>query len=330
MTDTPPLLEVRDLEVCFDTDDGPVMAVDGLDFSLGAGETLGIVGESGSGKSQTALAVLGLLAANARVRGSVLFEGRDLLRATEADRRRVRGARIGMVFQDPMTSLNPYLRIGVQMAEVLELHRGMRRSAALAEAARMLDAVQLPDSVRRLQAYPHELSGGQRQRVMMAMTLLPRPALLLADEPTTALDVTVQAGLLRLLTDLQAELGLAIVFITHDMGVVAEVCRRTLVMYGGRCMEQGPTADLLAAPRHPYTAGLLAARPRLDGDRGQPLVTLPGQPPLPAASRPGCPFAPRCPEVEAICHGQRPRLTADRRPVACHQRGSLSVSSAGV
>ena len=326
------LLDVRDLDVRFHTDDGVVSAVNGLSFRLGAGETLGIVGESGSGKSQTALAILGLLADNAEVRGQVLFDGEDLLRAPAAARRAVRGRRIGMVFQDPMTSLNPYLRIGLQMAEVLETHQGLGRSAALAEAARMLDAVQVPDSVRRLQAYPHELSGGQRQRVMMAMTLLPRPALLLADEPTTALDVTVQAGLLRLLGELQRDLGLAILFITHDMGVVAEVCTRTLVLYGGQCMEQGTTADLLAAPRHPYTAGLLAARPRLDGDRHQPLYTLPGQPPDLSRLPPGCPFAPRCPEVVDRCHIERPRLTDDARPVACHRRapgGPLSASSAG-
>lgn len=315
-----PLLQVRDLQVRFETPDGPVVAVDRLDFAMHASETLGIVGESGSGKSQTALAILGLLADNARVSGEVVFEGRDLLTAPESARRAVRGARIGMVFQDPMTSLNPYLRIGVQMAEVLQLHRGLSRDAALSESARMLEAVQLPEARRRLQAYPHELSGGQRQRVMMAMTLLPRPALLLADEPTTALDVTVQAGLLQLLRELQREFGLAIILITHDIGVVAEVCRRTLVMYGGRCMEQGATGDLLSAPRHPYTQGLLQARPRLDSDRSQPLTTLPGQPPAPGDILPGCPFAPRCAEVIDLCHTERPQPRGDHRPVACHLR----------
>lgn len=317
----PTLLEVDDLHVRFDTPDGVVEAVNGLSFSLAAGETLGVVGESGSGKSQTALAILGLLADNARVSGQIRFDGEDLLALKPRARTAIRGRRIGMVFQDPMTSLNPYRRIGVQMAEVLEHHQGASRKAALAEALRMLDAVQVPDAAQKLAAYPHQLSGGQRQRVMVAMTLLTRPPLLLADEPTTALDVTVQAGLLALLAELRREFGIAILLITHDLGVVAQLCDRTLVLYGGQCMELGNTQALIHEPRHPYTAGLLAARPQLVGDRSLPLLALPGQPPdltqLPA----GCPFQARCPEMIDHCVDVRPVLReAGDRALACHRR----------
>ena len=316
------LLEVEHLTVRFRTRDGDVQAVNDLSFSLAAGETLGIVGESGSGKSQTAMAIMGLLADNAVVSGRIHFEGQDLLTLRDRARRKIRGGRIGMVFQDPMTSLNPYLRIGVQMAEVLETHRGATRSAALAESQRMLEAVQLPDAQQKLRAYPHELSGGQRQRVMVAMTLLTQPALLLADEPTTALDVTVQANLLALLADLRRDLGVAMVLITHDLGVVAQVCDRTLVLYGGQCMELGPTASVINQPIHPYTQGLLAARPQWEGDRSAPLAALPGQPPDLAKLPPGCPFTARCPEAESHCEQRRPlqREMGDR-VVACHLRG---------
>lgn len=248
------LLSVENLCVRFATRDGDVQAVNDLSFDLATGETLGIVGESGSGKSQTAMAIMGLLADNATTTGRIVFDGHDLQTLRERDRRKVRGGRIGMIFQDPMTSLNPYLRIGVQMAEVLETHRGLRRSAALAESRRMLDAVQLSDAPQKLRAYPHELSGGQRQRVMVASALLTQPALLLADEPTTALDVTVQANLLALLADLRRDMGVAIVLITHDLGVVSQVCDRTLVLYGGQCMELGVTASVIDQPIHPTPA----------------------------------------------------------------------------
>ncbi|MAY26795.1 MAG: ABC transporter ATP-binding protein [Polycyclovorans sp.] len=316
------LLDVDHLSVRFRTRDGDVEAVNDLSFTLHAGETLGIVGESGSGKSQTAMAIMGLLADNARTRGRIVFDGQDLLTLPERKRRKIRGARIGMVFQDPMTSLNPYLRIGLQMAEVLETHRDLQRDAALAESQRMLEAVQLADAKQKLRAYPHELSGGQRQRVMVAMTLLTQPALLLADEPTTALDVTVQANLLALLADLRRDMGVAIVLITHDLGVVAQVCDRTLVLYGGQSMELGPTASVIGQPIHPYTQGLLAARPRWEGDRTAPLAALPGHPPDLADLPQGCPFAARCPEAQAHCVQRRSLLrNVGDRVVACHLRG---------
>ena len=312
------LLDVDHLSVRFRTRDGDVEAVNDLSFTLHAGETLGIVGESGSGKSQTAMAIMGLLADNARTRGRIVFDGQDLLTLPERKRRKIRGARIGMVFQDPMTSLNPYLRIGLQMAEVLETHRDLQRDAALAESQRMLEAVQLADAKQKL----HELSGGQRQRVMVAMTLLTQPALLLADEPTTALDVTVQANLLALLADLRRDMGVAIVLITHDLGVVAQVCDRTLVLYGGQSMELGPTASVIGQPIHPYTQGLLAARPRWEGDRTAPLAALPGHPPDLADLPQGCPFAARCPEAQAHCVQRRSLLrNVGDRVVACHLRG---------
>jgi oligopeptide transport system ATP-binding protein len=315
------LMDVAHLSVRFRTRDGVVEAVNDLSFSLEAGRILGIVGESGSGKSQTAMAILGLLADNASVSGSVTFDGENLLGLKERARRRIRGARIGMVFQDPMTSLNPYLRIGVQMAEVLQTHKGLSRSAALAESRRMLDAVQMPDAADTLRAYPHALSGGQRQRVMVAMALLTQPALLLADEPTTALDVTVQANVLALLADLRRDFGVAIMLITHDVGVVAQLCDETLVMYAGQCMEYGRTASVIEMPSHPYTQGLLAARPTLTGDRSAPLLALPGQPPDLSALPSGCPFAARCPEGDDHCTQRRSLLhERDNRVVACHHR----------
>jgi oligopeptide transport system ATP-binding protein len=315
-----PLLSVRDLTVSFPSRAGEVRAVGGISFELAAGGTLGIVGESGSGKSQTALALLGLHAANARLGGSVHFEGRELLGLSQRELNRVRGGRIGLVFQDPMTSLNPYLRIGTQLAEVLVQHRGLSQRAALAESARMLDAMRIAGGPARLRQYPHEFSGGMRQRVLMAMALLCRPALLVADEPTTALDVTVQAEILALLRDLQAELGLALLLISHDLDVVAQVCAEVLVLYAGRVVESGPAAALLAAPRHPYSAGLLAARPRLDAPPGQPLRPVPGQPPDLARLPPGCAFAPRCAAAAPACAGRpelRP-LDEPERYCACH------------
>ena len=315
-----PLLKVEDLRVEFSTAGGTAHAVGGLSFELAAGQTLGIVGESGSGKSQTALALLGLQARAVRVGGSVRFEGRELLGLDERALNQVRGNRIGLVFQDPMTSLNPYLSVGAQMAEVLVQHRGLSRAAALADSARMLDAVRIADAAARLRQYPHEFSGGMRQRVLIATALLCRPALLVADEPTTALDVTVQAEILELLQQLRQELGLALLFISHDLDVVAEVCERVLVMYAGRAVESGPAAQLLTAPRHPYTAGLLASRPRLDAPAGEPLRPIPGHPPDPARLPAGCAFRPRCAVAVPACETLVPELRPldESRGCACH------------
>lgn len=302
------LLDVRNLSVRFKTPEGIVQAVEGLSFALAAGGTLGIVGESGAGKSQTAMAVLGLLARNAQVSGSIRFDDRDLLTLPESQLSKLRGNRIAMVFQDPMTSLNPYLRVEVQIGEVLERHRGLSRSAARAESLRLMQAVHIPDAALRLRSYPHELSGGQRQRVMIAIALACQPALLLADEPTTALDVTVQAQILRLFAELKKDFGVAMILITHDLGVVAEVCEHTMVMYAGRAVESGATQTLLSAPAHPYTRALLEARPRIDTPLTDRLLALPGQPPNLLQLPPGCAFAPRCPIAIDVCTQSVPAL----------------------
>lgn len=257
------LLEVSGLRVHFPG--RPQPAVDGLTFSLESGETLGLAGESGSGKSVTALALMGLLPARASVHGALRFKGQDLVTMPPASLRRLRGRELAMVFQDPMTALNPYLRVGTQMAEILRLHQGLGAAAADAECRRFLEAVQMPEAARRLRQYPHELSGGQCQRVMIAMALLCRPSLLIADEPTTALDVTVQAQVLRLLGELRREFQLAVLLISHDLGVIAECCERVLVLRSGRCVETGPADQVLQRPAEPYTQALVAARPRLEG-----------------------------------------------------------------
>jgi oligopeptide transport system ATP-binding protein len=287
------LLQVENLTVRFDTPDGTVSAVNGVSFALERGHTLGIVGESGSGKSQIAFALLGLLASNGRAEGRVRFEGQDILNLPEAAMNQVRAEKIAMVFQDPMTSLNPYMRVSDQMAEVLTYHKGMAKRDAVAEAARMLDAVKIPDARARVRLYPHEFSGGMRQRVMIAMALLCKPKLLIADEPTTALDVTVQAQIMALLAELQRDFGMATILITHDLGVVAGFCREVIVLYGGRVMERAPVDSLFAAPSHPYTRGLLGAVPRVD-HAGDTLITIPGSPPNMTKLQKGCPFAPRC------------------------------------
>ena len=287
------LLEIRDLSVRFDTPDGTVNAVNGVSLTLDRGETLGIVGESGSGKSQLAFAVMGLLAKNGRAAGSVRFEGKEILNAPASVINPIRANKIAMVFQDPMTSLNPYMRVCDQMAEVLVHHRGMSKAEAVAESVRMLDAVKIPDARARVTLYPHEFSGGMRQRVMIAMSLLCRPELLIADEPTTALDVTVQAQIMTLLGELRRDFGMATILITHDLGVVAGFCESVLVLYGGQVMEKSPTDPLFATPSHPYTHGLLAAIPRVDQE-GEALSAIPGSPPNMTNPPPGCPFAPRC------------------------------------
>ena len=315
-----PVLEVRGLDVRFDTPDGVVRAVNDVSFDIGEGEAVGLVGESGSGKSQAALAVMGLLASNGRSGGSVRLAGRELLGLERPGLNRLRGAEMAMVFQDPMTSLNPYLTIGRQMTEVLERHRGMGRRAARAEAAAMLEAVHISDPGGRLDRYPHEFSGGMRQRVMIAMALLCRPALLIADEPTTSLDVTVQAQILALLAEIRREFSTAVLLITHDLGVVAQVCERVLVLYGGRIVEEGPAETLFHASRHPYTRCLLESLPRLDRPRDRALPAIPGQPPDPLDLPPGCPFEPRCPERLDVCAREMPpaRPRGEGHRSACH------------
>ncbi len=301
------LIEVDDLTVRFQSPDGEVTAVNGLGFQLERGQTFGIVGESGSGKSQSMLALMGLLAANGRATGRALFNGEDLLAMSPTRLNRVRGDRIAMIFQDPMTSLNPYLTIERQMTEVLQLHKAMTRRAALQRAITALEAVRIPEAAQRIRMYPHEFSGGMRQRIMIAMALLCEPDLLIADEPTTALDVTVQAQIVALLRELQRDFGTAIILITHDLGVVAGLCDEVMVLYGGRTMEQGSADSIFYRPTHPYTLGLLAAAPRLELD-SETLLAIPGSPPNMAQLPPGCPFSERCAFVLPHCAAQRPPL----------------------
>ena len=307
MTPEPALLQVKDLGVQFKTNDGAVYAVNHLNFDLGRGQTLGIVGESGSGKSQTVLAMMGLLARNGQASGQVLYHGQDLLTLAPEPLNSIRGNRIAMIFQDPMTSLNPYLTVERQMTEVLQLHRKLSRKQALTRSIELLDAVKIPDAKRRIHMYPHEFSGGMRQRVLIAIALLCEPEVLIADEPTTALDVTVQAQIIALLRELQRDFGTAIVLITHDLGVVAGLCDRVMVMYGGRVMEHGRAEDIFYRPSHPYTRGLLAALPRLDGAAAT-LLSIPGNPPNMNALPRGCPFSPRCQHASEICVAELPPL----------------------
>lgn len=314
------LLEVTNLGVQFQTGDGIVNAVNGVTFNLEKGKTLGIVGESGSGKSQTVFSIMGLLSQNGWANGSVKFNGLEILNMPEQGLNRIRAEKISMIFQDPMTSLNPYMKVSEQLMEVLMLHKGMGRKAALEESIRMLDAVRIPEARSRIHLYPHEFSGGMRQRVMIAMALLCKPELLIADEPTTALDVTVQAQIMALLSELQKDFGTAIILITHDLGVVAGSCEETLVMYGGQVMEYAKTEDLFASPSHPYTKGLLSAIPRLD-QLGDELHTIPGNPPNMLDMPAGCPFAPRCEYAIDTCHTENATLitTDGLRQRACHR-----------
>jgi oligopeptide transport system ATP-binding protein len=315
------LLDCQHLEVRFRTDGGQVSAVNDLSFQLEAGECLGIVGESGSGKSQTMLAILGLLADNGHASGMVRYRGRDILNLPRRELDRLRGNRLAMVFQDALSGLTPTMRIGDQLAESLIRHRGLSRAAAKAKVLEMLEIVKIPAPDSRYRAYPFELSGGMRQRVMIAMAMLCQPEILICDEPTTALDVTVQAQILRLLDGLKRHTGTAIILITHDLGVVAGLCDRVLIMYGGRAVEMGDTADIYNKPRHPYTVGLLRSVPTLGGDPTKDLPAIPGQPPNLEVLGPGCAFAARCEHVIGPCSETVPELSnvGARHVAACHR-----------
>ena len=304
------LLDVRGLTTRFRTGRGEVTAVDDVSFSLEAGQTLAIVGESGSGKSVTALSLMRLIPQppGRIASGQILFEGRDLLALDEEQMRSVRGNRMAMIFQEPMSSLNPALTVGLQVAEPVNVHRKTPWRGAFEAARALLERVQIPDAESRLHTYPHQYSGGMRQRAMIATALACKPRLIIADEPTTALDVTVQAQILDLLKDLTRETGAALILITHDLGVVARYADRVVVMYAGRVVEQAPAANLYRAPQHPYTRGLLASVPRLDGPAGERLVPIDGAPPDLAALPPGCAFAPRCTRALATCLNTRPAL----------------------
>jgi peptide/nickel transport system ATP-binding protein len=318
-----PLLEVEDLSVRFDTDEGTVHAVDRMSLTLEPRQVLGIVGESGCGKSVTALSILGLLPKTATVTGSVRFEGDELLGASGSRLRKIRGRQISFVFQEPMTSLNPVLRIGHQIEEVVREHMDVSRSAAKARVVELLDLVHIPDPARRVEEYPHQLSGGMRQRVMIAMALACDPKILIADEPTTALDVTIQAGILDLLRELRDRLGTAIVLITHNLGVVADLADRVVVMYAGRKAEEAPVGELFAHPQHPYTIGLLGAVPRAGAARNGKLQEIPGRVPS-LAELPGhCAFADRCPRADEQSWSQVPALHQVRpdHAVACFHPG---------
>jgi peptide/nickel transport system ATP-binding protein len=317
-----PLIDIRGLTVDFDAGQRVVRALHGVDLAIQGGEAVGLVGESGSGKSVTWLAALGLLGTRARIGGEVLFEGRNLVGAPASALEAVRGARIAMIFQDPSSSLNPVYRIGQQLAEALQLHRGMTGAAALAEAARLLDRVGIADATRRLRDYPHELSGGMNQRVMIAMALAGQPRTLIADEPTTALDATIQAQILELLQEIRRDSAMALVLISHDLGVVAENTDRVCVMYAGRIVEDAPIDTIFEAPAHPYTSGLLAALPDLEGPRRR-LLAIPGVVPEPWNLPPGCSFAPRCPEFERACEAAVPpaiELVRGHRAACIHAR----------
>ena len=302
----PKLLEVQDLRVTLHTSRGPADALRGVGFSMQRGDTVGLIGESGCGKSITALALMGLLPEGARIAGSVRFAGQELTTLDEDAMCALRGARIGMIFQEPMTALNPLHTIGRQIAEPLRLHKGLGAAAARAEALRLLERVQLPQAAKRLDAWPHQMSGGQRQRVVIAIALACGPDLLIADEPTTALDVTIQREVLELIAELVAEDGMGLLLISHDLGVMAETVQRMLVMYGGTVVESGPTDAVFRHLAHPYTRGLFAARPRLGLARGTRLATIPGRVPELADLPPGCPFAERCAWVVDACRAALP------------------------
>jgi peptide/nickel transport system ATP-binding protein len=306
---TEPLLKVNDLRVSFHSEDGIVHAVDGISYEIETGKTLGIVGESGSGKSVSSLTTLGLTRGpRAEIAGTMLFEGRDLVTLPDDELRKIRGNDVAMIFQDPLSALHPFYRVGTQLMETIQVHRGVSKAAAKARAVELLELVGIPDPKRRVDQYPHEFSGGMRQRVMIGMALANEPKLLIADEPTTALDVTVQAQILALLGDLQDRLGMAIIIITHDLGVVAEIADDIAVMYAGRIVERGTTQEIFTKPQHPYTWGLLSSIPRLDSPRGDDLVPISGRPPSLINRPSGCYFHPRCPYVRDAHKRVDPRL----------------------
>ncbi|MEU4799772.1 ABC transporter ATP-binding protein [Streptomyces sp. NPDC023327] len=333
VTDSPApsaFLEVRDLKVHFPTDDGLVKSVDGLTFSLEKGKTLGIVGESGSGKSVTSLGILGLHTAGqygarkARISGEIWLDGKELLGADPAEVRKLRGREMAMIFQDPLSALHPYYSIGKQIVEAYRVHNAVDKKTARKRAIEMLDRVGIPQPDKRVDSYPHEFSGGMRQRAMIAMALVNNPELLIADEPTTALDVTVQAQILDLIRDLQKEFGSAVIMITHDLGVVAEMADELLVMYGGRCVERGTAEKVFYEPQHPYTWGLLGSMPRIDREETERLIPVKGSPPSLINLPSGCAFNPRCPYADIpkdqITRTERPelRLVAEGHYSACH------------
>ncbi|GHB11333.1 ABC transporter ATP-binding protein [Streptomyces tendae] len=315
------LLELRDLHVEFRTRDGVAKAVDGVSYGVDAGETLAVLGESGSGKSVTAQAVMGILdSPPGRVTaGEVLFEGRDLLKLKEEERRKIRGAEMAMIFQDALSSLNPVLTVGDQLGEMFVVHRGMSKKDARSKAVELMDRVRIPAARERVRQYPHQFSGGMRQRIMIAMAMALEPKLIIADEPTTALDVTVQAQVMDLLAELQRELHMGLILITHDLGVVADVADKIAVMYAGRTVEKAPVHDLYKSPAHPYTRGLLDSVPRLD-QKGRELYAIRGLPPSTTSVPPGCAFHPRCPLAQDVCRTDAPALhrVDEHRVSACH------------
>ncbi len=315
-----PILSVENLSVNFAQRAAPIAAVRQVSLSAAPGECLGIVGESGSGKTQVFMAVMGLLAGNAVADGSVRFADQDILGLDRGRLNRIRGSKLTMIFQDPMTSLTPHMKVGTQMAEVLVLHAGKSWSEARMAARRMLERVRVPEAQRRLSQYPHELSGGLRQRVMIGMSLLCDPLLVVADEPTTALDVTVQAQIIELLREVRAKAGMSLVLISHDLAVVAGLADKILVMYAGRIVESAAAGELFRRPRHPYTAELLKCVPSITGPRLERLPSLQGQPPRPGEAFAGCAFAPRCARAAALCRAERPLLHdgGSGAAVACH------------
>ena len=315
------LLEVRDLHVEFRTRDGVAKAVNGVTYGVDEGETLAVLGESGSGKSVTAQAVMGILdTPPGRITGGeVMFQGRDLLKLKEEERRRIRGAEMAMIFQDALSALNPVITVGDQLAEMFTVHRGLSRKDARAKAVELMDRVRIPAARERVRQYPHQFSGGMRQRIMIAMAIALEPALIIADEPTTALDVTVQAQVMELLAELQREYRMGLILLTHDLGVVADVADRIAVMYAGRIVESAPVHDIYKAPAHPYTRGLLDSIPRLD-HKGRELYAIKGLPPNLTRIPPGCPFHPRCPLARDVCTTDDPPLyeVSGTRGSACH------------
>ena len=307
-----PILQIENLKTSFMTSNGEVQAVRGVSFSVEKGEIVGLVGESGSGKSVTSMSILKLLADTARIKeGTILFEGQDLTQCSRAQMRKIRGGKISMIFQDPMSSLNPLIPVGKQVEEMIREHHPEKSRAQIKqEVLSLFEQVRIPEPEKRFKSFPHEFSGGMRQRVMIAMALANRPELLIADEPTTALDVTIQDQILKQLRELKKEYGTSIIFITHDLGVVAELCDRVVVLYGGLVMEEASIFDIFEHPSHPYTLGLLASIPSLDQDKSRRLLPIPGSPPDMTKPPLGCPFAPRCPYARVICGQSLPEMRA--------------------